>query len=253
MTRTTLLLIAGLVVASGGFYYVVAGDSDADEPVASADDGAARGSRRAPPRRDDARPRSSSSDSGDLERRVAALEKELRTVKAQLRMQRGAITLSGSGSRDDDLEDAVFGESGGGGGGVFEERVRDVLEEERAEERERRDERRRERVAERNTEALASFAAVAGVAASVQTDIGNLWTGESEQLMEIIRQAREGDRDWQAVRDDVQKLREETDASAKELLTEEQYAEYLNHRPQGGPGGRGGRWGRDGGGGGGRE
>ncbi|MCA9692972.1 MAG: hypothetical protein KC636_25475 [Myxococcales bacterium] len=243
MTKLNLILLA-IVVTGGGTYLALRDDpapaEERDEPD--------RRAKRSPAQRTEAAPRS-----GDLERRVADLEDEVRELRAALRLQRSAVMVGGGGSDDD--EDY---EPGDAPSPVVAAQVREVLAAEREAESQRRIERRSERMEGRRAEAMEELVAATGIGASTQRAITELWTTEGTQITELFSAGfggggggggDGGGRSRQDIRQEVQRIRTETDAAAKDLLSDEQFQAYLEHRPgmgRGGPGGRGGRGGEGG-------
>lgn len=114
----------------------------------------------------------------------------------------------------------------------------ELLDQERSQQRsQRREERLREQVAE-----LGNRAKMDNVTTEQLTD---LLVVEQAEAMEIFRQSRE-DSSWEDARTKVASLRLETDTKAKQLLEDEEYAEYEKMREEevsrwGGRGGRGDR------------
>jgi len=192
--------------------------------------------------RDRGRARSSGEDGERsreaLEDRVVALEGEVAQMKRQLtglRMTRTSAAARGATAEDDELE--AIAEDG-----EFEGVVRDIIETEREEAREKRTDMMRERFAERHREVLDQLAATAGLAKSEQESIETLWETETDKIIPLFAQAREGDRPFREVREEADEIRAATDASVEEMLTPEQFQTYEEMRP--GPprgGGRGGR------------
>ena len=170
-------------------------------------------------------------DDPDLERRVAKLEREVATLRRQLAITSGRRVASAS-SDDYELTEEVDSP-------VFDSAVRDIVAEERQREREERWRRFTERALSELTEAT-------GLDSERQTAIAALWDTEREKLTPLIQSARSGEASFDEVREEIQKVREESDAEARKVLNDEEYESYLEHRPRG-PGGRG-RGGRDRGG-----
>lgn len=159
--------------------------------------------------------------SGDLEGRVARLEAELAALRRELKTQnlvRGAVAAESSGARD--------GQPG------FETAVRDILETDRDEQQEQQTEARRSRWTDRRDDILADLR-TAGLSEADSTDIGELWSTESDLILPLIMQARSGEANFGDVREQAKKVRAETDKSVQALLTAAEFEIYQEHRPQG--------------------
>jgi hypothetical protein len=236
MQRVVIVVVVALV-AVGGLWMVVREDprseSDEWEEVEEVDDEAPAAQRSR---------RSSSRSSGDagLERRVAKLERQVTFLQKQLGM-RAAATADGRDFDGEDFGAEMTDEP------AFAEGVRQVLEEEKEKEQERWVEARRERWEEMSNEILDELVEEAGISTEHREVLFQAWTTEAEQILPLVMKARSGDSGWRETRDQIDEIRDETDATAKELLSEDQYAAYLDARPRpgrrGGPGGRGGRGG----------
>ena len=61
-----------------------------------------------------------------------------------------------------------------------------------------------------------------------------MWDGERERISETFRKARE-DMSWGKAREEAERIREETDASAKSLLSEEDYTAWVQLREEENP------------------
>ena len=231
------VVIGGLaaVLAITGAYVVLAGGDDSAEEAAD-DDGdrrsraggkAARSNRRSD---GDDRSAGGGGDGGgaDLEQRVAKLEREVATLRRQLALSSGRRVASAS-SDDYELTDEVESP-------VFDSAVRGIVADERQREREERWQRFTERALSELTEAT-------GLDDERQTAIGALWDTEREKLSPLIQSARSGDVSFDEVREQIDEIREESDAEARKILSDAEYEAYLENRPRG-PGRRGGR-GRD--------
>jgi hypothetical protein len=171
-----------------------------------------------------------------LEDRVARLEAEVEALRTELSRQRLRPIAGPSGGDTtfdaEDLEDDAVADG-----------VRAIIAQEREREDQRRNERRGERMAERASEALERLRDAAGLDRDQVATIDALWATERAQAMELFARARAGSGEFDEVRAQLERLREQTDAEVAELLDDEQVALYLEHRP--GPGG--GRRGGDGG------
>ena len=108
-----------------------------------------------------------------------------------------------------------------------------VREEMEAAGEERWEERRRRR-AERIEKALTEFAGAQGLTAADQDSLSDLWDGERERISETFRKARE-DMSWGKAREEAERIREETDASAKSLLSAEDYTAWVQLREEENP------------------
>lgn len=222
-------LAACFVLGTGTYFFVAA---DAADGEMSGDASRVRGSKQ----KSSLAQRGSPADGQDLEARVEALEDEVRQLRSELKLRR---TFAGAGAPeaagwDEAMQDPQAR-------GALHEAVEDAVQDVQQQEREARRERRAERMAEMRAESLAEFAQKVGLAAEAQREIGELWQSEQDQIMPLFDKAREGEISFREVRDQIEGVREQTDAAAYALLDEDQRAAYDEHRP--GPGGRGGRGG----------
>lgn len=233
----TLAIIAALLLTGGTIYYVSSA-SDSDTETAEADTGK-KGSRKG---RSSKRDRSGRGGGGErsmrgsdhavpadasLEERVAHLEREVEALRRASAI-RGKVAVAGGNAPGSITEDPVL-----------DAEVRDIYEQEREKEREHQRELRRDRIQEMRTAALDELVAAAGLNADQREKIDSLWTTEAEQIMPLFESARSGERSFMEVREEVRRVRKETDDAAKALLSEGQIENYDEYRPRG-PG-RGGR------------
>ncbi|MEM6292276.1 MAG: hypothetical protein AAGA54_13465 [Myxococcota bacterium] len=238
MSRGVLAIVAAACLAGGVGLWMVT--SDEDETVAETETERPRGKKKRAKRRKGDSPAARDGSLDDrveqLEDEVAALRRELKTMK-----MRGAAAPRIARS-DDDSRDASDESP------AFEGAVRDIIEADRAEAMERRTDALRDRFADRRSETLDELVAATGLNKSQRESIDALWETESEQLVPMFVAAREGERPFSEVREEADRIRTATDASVEEMLSPEQYETYKEMRP--GPprrGGRGDRGGRGGG------
>jgi hypothetical protein len=170
----------------------------------------------------------------DLEARVARLEREVRTLKAR---GSGPRMASAEAARIE-LDDPDATQSP-----VLRQAIADVVDEREATQRVERDERRREMFAQMRTERVQSLTEAASLDGDQREAVAALWETEGEQMMALFSKARSGEIPFSEVRQQIEALRQATDASASEVLDEEQMAAYEQERPRG-PGGGGRRGGR---------
>ena len=226
-------VIGGLLaaVALGGAVYVLtSSDGDADDDIADEGDARDQGRGRRSDGRDGRSDRADFDDDaprGDLQARVEKLEDEVKSLRRQLAIVgRGRVAIDGAAGDSEDLETVTDSPE-------LDSAVRDIVADERQRERDERFRRFSERALERLTED-------AGLSTTQSDAIAALWDTEREKLMPLIVAAREGDRDFDEVRDEAEAIRIETDTEARKVLSEAQLAAYEEHRPRG-PGGRRGR------------
>lgn len=235
--------IAGCIAVAGSAIYILA--DSGDDSIEQAD-AAGRSSRKG--KRKSKRDRGwkgsdwdGGAGSGDLESRVAELEREVKDLKKALRTKQAFSPPRGGDDSFDLIADSEDP--------VFDSRVRELVADERERERDERRERRSERMSEMRTELLDGLVAKASLSDTQREEIDGLWTGETEAIMGLIEEARAGERNFGEVRQEIDELRKATDEQVKEMLDADQYETYLEERPMG-PGGRpGGRPGGSGGGG----
>jgi len=226
------VVIGGLaaVLAVTGAIVLLFGDEDPTEESAEQDGARRPRAREDEGRRDRRRGGEARGDRGarngadtDLEQRVAKLEREVATLRRQLALSTGRRVAS---TRSDDTELTEELDSP-----VFDDAVRDIVADERQREREERWQRFSER-------ALSELSEATGLDAERQTAIAALWDTEREKLTPLIQSARSGEADFAEVREQVDKIREESDAEARKILSDAEYEAYLESRPRG-PGRRG--------------
>lgn len=217
--RTVVLVAVGAVAVGAGAYFI-SQSSDGDDGDGSAQReretrrGAGRGVKSdAPPRR------SSGDDDVGLETRIAKLEQEMAVLRRQLALGRPSV-----GNADADLVEQLDDPR-------LDSTVRDIVADERQRQQTERWQRRSERALEQMTETI-------DLTDDQQTAIAALWDTEREQISPLFVAARSGDRDFDEVLQEVEAVREATDAEAAKLLSETQLEGYLENRPRG-PGGRG--------------
>ena len=224
----TVAIAAAAAAALGLGAWVIVSDSgnkDAEKPTAArpADDD------RAVTDEDDGPIDPAAYADPALARRVASLEAEVKTLRRQVAMMQGARAAF-SPRGDADEADAPAAEAP----------ACEIYEEERSREREERDERRRERMEERTEEILDELAADAGLDAGQREAISRAWSAEREKMFPMFQEARDGDRDFREVREEIEALHKATDAEVEKQLSADQYDKYLEARPRGpGRGGRG--------------
>lgn len=171
----------------------------------------------------------------DIEDRVALLERqvaELQRDNAKLKLVKSPAVARGFADDNEEPRDDSP---------VFEGAVRDIIEADRAEATERRTDAMRERFSERREETLDELVAATGINATQRESISELWDAESEQLIPLFVAAREGERPFREVREEIEKVRESTDVSIEDMLDAAQFETYKEMRPGPPRGGRGGR------------
>lgn len=239
MSLKAIAVAAALLVTGGAIVLLTDRGEPTLEDSVEADEAAPRrgraarrgGSRRAAAD-DEVAPRFEPGE-GSLEDRVAALEREVVTLRRALAM-RGRVEIA-SGSTPESIADDP----------VLEQEVRGIVEEEREREREREMERRRDRFEELRTETLDELVKVAGLSDDQRTTIDELWSSEADRMLPLMMAARSGDKGFGEVREEARTIRQETDDAVRAMLSDEQFESYEELRPRG-PGGRGGpRGGRD--------
>ncbi len=114
------------------------------------------------------------------------------------------------------------------------EKVSNLVREEMEAASEQRWEERRRRRAERIERALADFAAAQSLSAADQEGLTDLWADERETITDLFRKARE-DMSWGKAREEAEAIRERTDAAAREMLSEENYAAWVVLREEENP------------------
>lgn len=114
------------------------------------------------------------------------------------------------------------------------ERVSSLVREEMEAASEERWDQRRKRRTERIEQALTDFASAQSLTPADQDSLTDLWTDEREQIGDLFRKARE-DMSWGKARQEAEALREETDASVKAMLSEENYAAWVQMREEENP------------------
>ena len=170
-----------------------------------------------------------------LEEQVADLQREIKTLRAAA----GLSARVAEAQSDDDPESDDP---------VFEGAVREIIENDRKEEREAEVERRRERVAEMIDASATELANKAGLGEEQREGIAALWKAEADAVMPLWIGLRSGERSWSEARDEIEKIRTETDAEAKKLVGDEHHELYDELRPRGRERDRDRDRGRDGGG-----
>lgn len=173
--------------------------------------------------------------------RIKKLEREVESLKRDVRLLRAAKGLAvraRSGASDNGASD-----NGASGGEPFEGAVRDIIEDDRKEEREAELERRRDSFAQFADETAKELAKEAGLGDEARDSVAQLWRTEVDAVLPLMMAARSGERSFPEVREEVEKVRSETDAAAKALMNEKQFETYEELRPRGRR--RGGRRGRN--------
>jgi signal transduction histidine kinase len=160
-------------------------------------------------------------------RRIEALEEQVADLQREIKTLRAAAGLSArvaEAQSDDDPESDDP---------VFEGAVREIIENDRKEEREAEVERRRERVNEAIDTSATELADKAGLGAEQREGIASLWKAEADAVMPLWIGLRSGERSWSETREEIEKIRMETDAEAKKLVGEEHHELYDELRPRG--------------------
>jgi hypothetical protein len=233
LVKQWLIAGAGALVAGGALFMTMAEAERSEEKGADPVARSAEGDR-------DMRP--SARESGrsfdrdaPVDSRIRALEDEvvkLRRDVENMRLRTRVGGVAGGGHAASDERDS---------GGQIDERVREVIEEDREERVEIETDRRRDRMRERNAELVAELKAAANLTDTQSSRIDELWNAEAEQMLSLMMAARSGERDRREIRGEVDTLREATDAEAKGLLGAGQRESYDEMRPRGrrggGPGG----------------
>ncbi len=230
MSRGVTIAVVGAVVVAVGLGGWMPGSSEDAPEEAKPTQARKRGSKAR-----DAQGRVVAVKDGDLEDRVADLEREVEQMRQEmkkLRMVRGSVAARGAtlGSDADEGAEAP----------AFEGAVRDIIETEREEAREKRTDAMRDRFSTRHEEILDDLVAATGLKKTERESIESLWETETEQLIPLFMAAREGERPFSEVREEAEKLRSATDSSVEEMLSPAQFEQYKEMRP-GPPRGRGGR------------
>lgn len=231
----TILIALGLMSATAAMTAVFVSNGDETSP---AEENGSEGRRRGRAAKRGDRPIGGDErESGDLEARVARLERDIRTLRAAAGMRNFAAAVDDDGSFD--------GESGAepDPSPEFRERVQAVLEDDRAEREERRSERRRERFEQRTEQMIETLAERAGLTNTQREQLSTHLATQRDQIMALVEEGRAGDRPWPELREAMAKARDHSDAALGEFLDEKQLAAYQELREEEGPGfgGRGRR------------
>jgi hypothetical protein len=158
--------------------------------------------------------------------RIEALEQQVQTLEREVKLLRAAAGLSARVAAAGDDEVAADDP-------LFEGAVRDIIETDRKEEREAEMERRRERFTEMIEENANELAARAGLDADRRAGIAALWQGEADRVLPLFMAGRSGERPLSEIREEIDKVRAETDAEARKLLPAEHHELYDELRPRG--------------------
>ncbi|MDF1565946.1 MAG: hypothetical protein P1V51_23120 [Deltaproteobacteria bacterium] len=117
------------------------------------------------------------------------------------------------------------------------ERLKELVQETRRQEHAERMQRWQESRAEEVKEEVARLAEAHDLSNQQARDLTNLMNAEMAAMNDLFRQAQEGDRSHRELRGEIRTLRDETDASVKGLLNEDQFTAYEAMRDEmGGPG-----------------
>ena len=157
--------------------------------------------------------------------RIEALEAEVAALKREVKMLRGVkgVAPAIAALQEGDAPDAPG----------FEGAVREIIESDRKEERELQQERRRDGMRAMIDDTVKQLAEEGGLDDEQRQSVAGLWQTEADTLLPLFMAARNGDRSFPEVRAEAKKVREETDAAAKSLLTEDQFETYEELRPRG--------------------
>jgi hypothetical protein len=226
-------LWVGVVSAAavvGAAIWVADAEEDAEDDLVELHAGDVPPHDRGP--RDDARRGRARGRSGAATARIDALEEKVEALEREVALLRASAGLSARIAAGTDDEPVPTEDP------IFEGAVREIIESDRSEEREAEMERRRERFAEMIDASATELAEHAGLDADRRNSIAALWQSEADRLLPLFMAGRSGDRPFSEIRDEVDKLRAETDAEAKKVLSPEQQQLYDELRPRGRRGGR---------------
>jgi len=176
----------------------------------------------------------------DLVTRVAALEAEVKSLRAELderlRRRRGRGGRGDAGPDELEVSDAELArrigratvEATGGkealiealdeGDPEVEDRIGAMVRDQLEEERDARAERRMERMEERSRRRIDELAEQAGLDEAQVTVLNDLLSAERDQIHTLFRAARE-DGSWMDAREKAGEIRAQTDASVGESLS----------------------------------
>ncbi len=224
-----LAAVIALLLAAGGVWVVVRDSSEDPEVVEQSRAGQGRRgrSRRAEGPGAGRGERRGAAADASLERRVAALEKEVALLRRQAKF-RGRVPITSGGDRPKSVAEDP----------ALENEIRAIYEQEREREREERDTSRQQHWAERREASLDELVVLSKISTEQRESIGALWSTEADRMGPLIAEMRSGDRGYKEIREEARGIREETDEAVKAMLSESQYETYLELRPRGPGGGR---------------
>ncbi len=242
MSERTPILLVGAIAAVALLISVAGLNSSADEQPAASTDASAT---------------ASAATTSTLEERVAALEAEVQSLRAELKERpprRDRRHRSEARSSDEEIARrigrATLESQPGGrdaliealdeGDPEVEDRIGALVKDQLDEQREQRWERRQERYEERSRERVDRLAESVGLDADQIETLNTALQAERQQVFTLFRAARE-DHTWGEAREKADAIRAETDAVVSESLNATQMEGWQEMREEEQSRHRGGR------------